>query len=223
MKFTYPEISDVFDTNIKFVNCIIIENQELMWRILVDINNQLDKNEGKSVLSENESILPIAQNLELLTEFIQFDINKKNLINKLIAKMIEDAVEEYQYGKTLNLMSEIEKFLYEMTFSYTGDICFEKCNVDTLIKSVSPRFDSLVDDSICEKIIDYVGLVNEYDRDKLFITYNLRDIVSDSEIELFMENILKKRYNFIMIETKEHNLLSFEKRYIIDKALCEIK
>lgn len=223
MKFTYPELLEVFDTDIEFVNCIIIENQELLYRILVDIYNQLDKNEGKSVLSESETILSISQNLELLTEFIQFDVNKKSLVNRLTAKMIEDAIEEEQYEKTITLLNDVEKFLYDITFSYTGDVCFEKCNIDSLIKAVSPRFDYSSADSVCEKIIDYVELVKEYDKDKLFITYNLRDVVSDSEVENFMEEILKKEYNFIMIETKEHNLSCFEKRYIVDKVLCEIK
>ena len=70
-----------------------------------------DGNEGKSVLSESGKTLPISKNLELLQSFIPFELNKKQLVNKLVASLEREAVGEDQYKKTVELLSEIEKYI----------------------------------------------------------------------------------------------------------------
>lgn len=65
-------------------------------------------------------------------------------------------------------------------------------------------------------------LVREYERDKLFITVNLRSYIDDSEMEKFMKTILQHQIHLIMVENREYERLPDEDRYIIDSGLCEI-
>ena len=76
--------------------------------------------------------------------------------------------------------------------------------------------------SLPEKLLDYMELVTEYECKKLFITYNLRSIVSDNETNLFLDSVLQHEYNVLMIESSEHSRLANEQRYIVDADLCEI-
>ena len=77
-------------------------------------------------------------------------------------------------------------------------------------------------DSLAEKIIDYMELVNEYLGEKLFVTVGLRSFLPDNEAELFMQTILRHGFHCIMIESFSKKKLMNEKRYIIDEDLCEI-
>lgn len=77
-------------------------------------------------------------------------------------------------------------------------------------------------DRLGEKILDYIELVTEYDRKKLFIMLNLRSYIDDSEMEYFMKEVLQRKYHVLMIESSEHKKLLYEKRTVVDAFLCEI-
>ena len=84
MKLVYPEIDFVFETDIEKVNTIVIENPTLFYNLLVDINNQLNGDDGKTVLSIDDKIVDIKNKLCILDHFVPFDINEKNIINSYI-------------------------------------------------------------------------------------------------------------------------------------------
>ena len=65
-------------------------------------------------------------------------------------------------------------------------------------------------------------LIYEFDRQKLFITVNMRSFVSDAEAELFARTVIAHGYRVLMLESAERERLSNENRLIIDGDLCEI-
>lgn len=221
MKFVYPEISKVFDTDIGKVNTIVIENQTLLFSLLSDIYGQIEGNDGKSVLSDNKGILPMSKSAELLTNFIPFELSKKTLISKISASIEKKAVYGDMYLETMELMSLIERYLNKLTFDLACNPVFQKINVNSLIKASGFELNEDYD-SLGEKLLDYFALVREFDHDKLFITLNLRSFLSDSETQLFIDDILRRDINLIMIESSEREAVSGENRLLVDSDLCEI-
>lgn len=222
MKFAHPEISKAFDTECGLVPTLIIENQDFLVRLLEDINNQQNGQDGCSVLSFQNKILPLDKRLELISQFVPFDVNTKSLLNKISADLEKQSVSDEFYEETTQLLNKIESFLYKISFSYNCDIHFQKINSGALIKSMSP-FIETESESLAEKLLDYFELVTEFENKKLFITLNLRSFISDEETELFMQSILSHGFNVLMIESSEHKRLLSESRYIIDSDLCEIE
>ena len=102
-----------------------------------------------------------------------------------------------------------------------NNISFSKINLPSIIKASGMTFREEYD-SLPEKIIDYMELVTEYEREKLFILYNLRSLIPDQETELFLDTLIRHEYNVLMVESCEHTRLSNEQRYIVDSDLCEI-
>ena len=76
--------------------------------------------------------------------------------------------------------------------------------------------------SITERLIDYIELVTEYDRSKVFVLFNLRCLVTTEEIQAFVREVLKREYQVILIDSNEYPLLDREQRVLIDESLCEI-
>ena len=70
--------------------------------------------------------------------------------------------------------------------------------------------------------MDYMELIEEFDRQRLFFTLNMRSFVTDEDMESFSLTAVSHGYHVIGIETSAHPLLSLEKRVIIDSDLCEI-
>ena len=72
------------------------------------------------------------------------------------------------------------------------------------------------------KVLTYMELVREYDRDKLFVLVNLRDYFEDKEVETFLQSALSHKFRILLLDSHEHSKLSCEKRRILDADLCEI-
>lgn len=222
MKITFPEFNKIFDTCVpNKINTLVIENQSLFSRFLLDLDHQLNGFDGKTVVSLSNKPLPVNKTVEVITQFIPFDINKKTLVNKIIAALEKTAVDGYNYQKTVELITEIEKYLDELSFGFDCDIEYSKLEISSILKAVGIEIKSSYD-TVSEKLIDYFELVREFDRDKLFVTVNLRSYIDDIEAESFIDTVIKHEYNVIMLENFEHAKLLSEERYIIDADLCEI-
>ncbi len=220
MKFVYPGINQVFNTEIDRVNTIVVENQKLLTKMISDIVGQIDGYDGDAVVSKEEKAIPIEKNVEGLTDFFPFKINKKMLLTRAATSLVNQAIEN-EYEKTMAILAEVESFLLKQSVNLAGDIYFQKITLDALVKAFGLGFNEDYE-SLGEKIIDYFELVREYDKEKLFILLNFRSFIDDEEAELFFDTILRHKYHVLTIENCEHVHLSNEKCYIIDSDLCEI-
>lgn len=221
MKLVYPEIQHVFDTEGGSIPTLVIENQPLLYRLLCDIRGQLDGSDGKCVVSDGGKVLALDRHLELITEFVPFSVNQKPLLNKAAAALEKAVMEGDLYGEAMRVLREAETFLLKAAFDFRCDLTFPKLSFSSLLKAAGMEFREDYD-SLPEKVLDYMELVTEFERKKLFVLYNFRSVISDREAEIFLETALRHGYNIVMIDSREHARLPNERRYIVDAALCEI-
>ena len=88
MKLVHPLISEIINlSNESKVNILVIENQKLFTRILTELYGQINNCKGEFVFSIDNSPKEISKNIEIINQFIPFEINKKTLIGKLLKKM----------------------------------------------------------------------------------------------------------------------------------------
>ena len=123
---------------------------------------------------------------------------------------------------TIDIEKNVEKFILRITENMEGNLIYSKLSISNIIKSLGIEFEDY-DTNLCEKIIDYMELVREYDHDKLFIFVNLRSYITDYECIRLYDTILRKQFHTIMIDNCEHDICPMEKRIIVDKDNCVIK
>lgn len=222
MKFVYPEIDYVFDTDSGKVNTLVIENPKFLVSLLSDIEKQLRGEDGLSVLSDEGKILSVEKYCELLSEFVPFRINSKTLSTKVASSFEKSAMLEEHYMETMNLLSMVEAYFIKLSLNYNCDFVFPKLNISSLTKAAGIEINEEYD-SLGEKIADYFEFVSEFDRKKLYFTLNLRSFIDDDESGKFIDTVLRHGYNLIMIESCEHRRLPDEERIIVDDSLCIIK
>ena len=73
----------------------------------------------------------------------------------------------------------------------------------------------------CEKILDYMELVRELEREKLFILVNIRSYFNDETMEKFIETVLLHDHKILMLESQSRKRLTRTQRLTIDSDLCE--
>ena len=125
--------------------------------------------------------------------------------------------DEY-YHQTTELLSEIEKYLLDLSLDYRCGLDFSKLSVGALIKASGVEIQQ-DDETLCEKLVDYMGLTTDFQGEKLFITVGLRNFISDQEAEILMETVLQHGLYLFMIESHERKRLRHELRHIVDESL----
>lgn len=221
MKIILPEIDYVFDCGQEKCTCIIVENQKLLYKILEDLSVQMAGESGKTVVSEENITLGIGKYCELISQFAPFDINRKNLLTKVGTRMHQLAVADEHYLKIQEILAGWERYLMELSMEMVGNFEFPKISADSLIKAAGVQVENSYD-SLGEELLDYFELVQEYDMKKLFVLVNLRSYLSDEEMNLFLEGILNRRIEVLLLESTERKMLEYEERYIVDRDLCVI-
>ena len=221
MKLVYPDFNFVLDTESDGINTVIVENQKMMLQFIKDIKGQVSGDDGKAVLSDDGKIVPISKRLEFLDQFVPFETNRKTLLSKAYAAAEKASVNPQNYERTMQALSELEKYLYDLMFETGLDMDIEVPSVTTILKACGAVFkeDGV---SLCEDILNYCVNVNELEQKKLFVTYNLRSLVDAEELELFLKSVISHGVNLIMLENQEYEELHVEQRHIIDYDLCEI-
>lgn len=203
------------------VQSLIIENQKLFRFLISDIDNQIKGFSGETVLSIDNKPAVLGKHVELLTEFAQLDINQKRFLTQILVQLDKIAVDEINFCPTQELLALIEKHIQGLAFALPVDIELSKLSFSVLLKALGI---TIIDDNnhAAEKLIDFCQMVSAQEREKLFITVNLRTYFTDEELNLFLETAYANKYQFLMIESVERGKLLNETRRIIDIDLCEI-
>ena len=220
MILAHPQMDTVLDFDGAFVNALVVENPDFYRHLLCDLYGQLQGDEGKLVLSDKGKTLVISKWVELVDNCIHFELNRKSLLTKICFTMERTAVSEAFFLKTSELLSALECYMDELTFELPGDIVCEKCSVAGLLKGIGITLRDEYEDPL-ERLLDFMELVREFDRDKLFVLMGLRSLFSDRQVEVFLKTVLDHGYRVLLLDSVAREKLSLEKRLTIDIDLCE--
>ena len=218
MNFVYPDINFVFNTTEKGVHTLVIENQSMFQTLITDIYDQIQGSDGKSVISFENKPLPFAKHCEILSQFIPFSLNKKTLVTKITQLLTTRAVVDEHFVEMAELLAKVETIMYDLAFDFE----FNSITAEALIKAAGVSLKEEYE-SLAEKVIDYMEMVNTLERRKLYILVNFRSYVSDEEMIYFIDTVLRHALNVLIIESTERSILKGELRYLVDESLCEIQ
>ncbi len=223
MKFAYPDISEIIHWSRPLIPTLVIENQSLFRKLLKDMYLSADGTSTPLVLSRDNKPIDFAKYAEILTDFVNFNINQKTLLTKVCAALERNAVSAEHYLGTQELLCAIENSVSTWAFDFPCDIVASKISVSNLLKAIGVEVHDAYhgEHGDAERIIDYMELVREFDRDKMFVTVNMRSYFSDAVIESFMHTAILHEYKVLMIDSKSHPLLKTESRWTVDADLCE--
>ena len=221
MKLVYPEIDTVINFNEGRFPAVVIEHPTLFYRFVDDLYRQANGKDGAAILSVENEPLPITGNLDLLSDFFTFEINRKTLLNKIISKLEKQALAPEFYERSQHLLGEIEKLIYDLAFQNDLELEPDKLSVTSLLKSSGL---SLKEEypNLAEKILVYMELMSSNSLANVFVLVNIRSILDRTTLELFTDSCCRQQYNILLIDNKEYIKLSREDRIIVDEDLCEI-
>lgn len=215
----HPNLDSLMEFGEEQVCTLVIENLVFFRSFLQDINEQINGMAGKAVLSVDDRPVSFASNAELIDSWLSFSLNRKTLINKVIGALEQKAVCE-AYLQTAELLGGIERLVTEMSESFPCDLVCKKLTIGNVFRGIGVELSEEGADPL-EKLLDYMELVREFDREKLFFLVNLRSWYPDETIELFLQSVLGHGHKVMLIDSRDCQRLPSERRVTIDSDLCE--
>lgn len=221
MKLCHPDMERMLDFETGPIQTLVIENIIFFRKYIYDLYQQLDGESGDLILSDTNKCIPISKNVEIIDNFLHFDINTKTLTNKLSALLEKISVLEGYYLKTNELLCNIEQWVNTIAFTMPCDVICSKCTTANILKAIGVTVRDTSNDPL-ERILDYMELVRELDNEKLFVFVNLHSFFSRNELNEFLKTAREHGYMMLLLESEQRYITNFEKILIIDKDLCEI-
>lgn len=220
--FTYPPVDLIADIPENKVLTIIAENPKLMYELAEDIYNQINGNSGSVVFSENYVPIKPQKAVDLITQFVPFTVNRKDILNKIYTKVNQTSINEKFYKDTQEILSHIELYLYNITEELNVETNFVRPNE---ITGILKAFDLKIvenEQSLVDKILEYIIACRDYRGCNWFITVGLRNYITSEEAELLFQSVLLNDVTLVCIEGSSQNKVKNETRIIIDNDLCII-
>lgn len=220
MMLAHPAMDTVFSFDGDWVNSMVVESPDFLRGFLQDIKGQIAGLSGEAVLSIDNVPVPFSAYADLIDDVVSFSINRKPLLNKLASRMERLAMDEAHYLQTAQLMAGLEKYLNGFSFDLPCGINCGKLSFSGVLRSAGVE---ILDDyeNDLERILDYMELIRELDRDRLFFLINLRCFYSDMEMQRFVESVCTRQHRVLLIDCVAKSRLQRERRVTIDMDLCE--
>ena len=222
MMIVYPPIGLEVCIPSGKVQTIVIEDQRLFYEITNDLYSQINGSSGDTVISENYVPLQLSKAADIITQFIPFTSNKKDILSGIYNELKERAVDEAQYNVTQELYTYVEKYLYDLTED--TDVEIEYCRPGD-ISVILKAFDLHIveaDKKLNERLFEYMLAARKYKKRAVFVTVGLRNYITDRDAKDLFQSILLNGLTLVCLESQAHSPIENEARVIIDKDLCII-
>lgn len=221
MKMVYHSMQNHIMVNSGRITSVVVENPDYYYEMLWNLARQIKGEAGDWVISEDDVPQSVNKKIELIKDMVDFEINKKALLTKIISSCEKTALDEIHIDKTMQLLASIEQYMEMLRENYDIDLNYDKITIAQLLKTVGITI-NMSSDKPLEILYSYMKLVREFVGEKIFVFVNLRSFVSAHDFSEFVRTITYHGYQVVFFENKEYPRVQDENRIIIDYDLCEI-
>jgi CRISPR type II-A-associated protein Csn2 len=221
MKIAYGKMTNVIEIQQDKVVSLVIENPKALYEFLIELKNAIEGTDTQIVISENDKPIEISPKVVLITDFVNFTINQKSLISKILSELEKTSKNEPFYTRSQEILSSFENYIFDMASSLPCEISCEKLNMSSVLHSagivVLDEYDTLE-----ERLLAYMDLARELEKKELFIFVNVRCLIEHKRLQLMVDTALLREHKILFIDSMEYPRLAQEERTIIDNDWCEI-
>lgn len=173
MKVAYDKITTVIEINTDQIAGLVVENERMLYQLLIDLRRALEGEESGIIISKEERPISIPKTVALVTDFVNFTLNQKSLLTKIVGELEKISKNEMFYQESQKVLAYIEQYILGLTMDFPCELSCEKISMQNLLKSVgiviTDNYDSLE-----ERLLAYMDLEREYEAKELFVFVNLR-------------------------------------------------
>lgn len=199
-----------------------IENPNLLAKFIKDFR---DGNcDDAEIAFEHKGKLLDKKDIDLIIDFHALSLSNKNIVSKIFNKI------EYDFKADYYKLMQFNEFANEFKANFIAllddlDIVSnvtDEFNLKNALNFIEFKPENY-DDSLVDKIMQYMNIITETNMYKLLCLVNLKAYIDSKTIEAIIEYSLYKKLPIVMIEYHHDNIvIKNELKLLIDKDLCDI-
>lgn len=204
------------------VSVIVVEDVTLRLPIIEELYSQVLGKDGSWLLVENEKNYELDKKAEIILEPFSLELNNKKVKTKLYQD-IKTIAEDFFFSQGLEVHSNICNYLENLFERIPYPVKYkEEWNMLEILKAYSVELEE-ESDSICEKLFNYIKLINQVCGISIFIIVNLKQYLAKEQITELYKIAMYSKIQLVLIEFNMCNeKLECEDIYILDKDSCII-
>lgn len=201
---------------------VVIENPTIWRDIQKSFIKQISGEEMNWILSQEEAEIAWNKYVELILNPLFVDENCKHVSSKFLQSIQNISVSEKRWLRYQELNRIIHNFFYDIEMELDFDFEIDE-NIDTakLARAVGIHIVQEYDTDL-ERLIKYCILVRDLLKIQVFIFFDLKRFFPKKEIQIFYDEAKGRKWNIILFESGQFNVLRDEKYFILDKDGCFI-
>lgn len=200
---------------------IIIENQKYFREFVKDFYFHDESGSGIS-LTENGKSLKFKDDVDVIINPLKLDFGNRKAVTNLLKVLVETSLSENFYLSTNRLKTKIVKYLNDVINSeqFGFEVEADDFSLDQIAKAVNFHVVGDEDDFV-ELITDYLEMMRELAKTKLFVFIALRSFVDNGELKRLQKNISDRQIDVLLVEDQTRDKIDGLSRMTIDEDLCD--
>lgn len=222
MKLVERELGLEIELKENVVPVIVVENVALRILMVEELYSQVMGKDGNWLLVKNEKNYDLSKEAEIILEPFSLELNNRKVKTKLFQD-IKTIAQDFCFEPGLEVHSHICNYLESLLERIPYPVKYEEeWNILELLKAYGVE---LVEecDSICEKLFNYIKLINDVCGTDVFITVNIKQYLTEVQINELYKLAMYSKIQLVLIEFNMYNKkYDCEEIYILDKDNCII-
>lgn len=219
MIFQYKGFNFKIDFEEKNIFSLIVENKRAYRKIIEDLVNNSNIEDGNIILSMNNKLVMPEKEIFVFLDYFNFDINKF-VLNKYY-KELKNLSENEFLNETLEIKEILKDYINKLIENNYSLKFEDDLDVSQILKAFSIKFERSED--LLLNLFEWLKILNELLGYEIFFFINLENFLSENELLEFSKFIVYNEYKVVFLENFYRNKLSDnDNLIIIDNDLCEI-
>lgn len=223
LMFACPQFSEPIVLRENTVHTLVLEKPAACRKFLSEFMLQKSGGEGGIVLSENFEPIALSAYAELIIDPLTVQPNTRPVLTKLYSALANTANDETHFAEFSELQAHIEAFLYSVCEAQETELVFNGgLEAAQLFKAADVRFDFASERPLTERLLDYMRVNSQYLKTKVFLLYNIKDVLEKEELETLCQALFYNKILFLLVQSEAKYRVANETQWILDNDLCEI-
>ena len=219
MIFQYKGFNFKIDFEEKNIVSLIVENKRVYRKIVEDLVNNLNIEDGNIILSRNNKLIIPEKEFFVFLDYFNFDINKF-VLNKYY-KELKNLSENEFLNETLEIKEILKDYINKMVENNYSLKFEDDLDVSQILKAFSIKFERSED--LLLNLFEWLKILNEILGYEIFFFINIENFLSEDELLEFSKFILYNKYKVVFLENFYRNkLFDDDSLIVIDNDLCEV-
>ena len=221
MKLVNAEYGIALELDENRITILVIEAKKLRIKILEELYQQCQGENGGFILSDHDQILKIQKVVDILLSPFSLDCNNRKILAKLYQEIRECGNEEF-FSEKEEINSDIlllfDKIMANVPYNITTTLDFDLAE---LCKLYNVQLEQ-TGETLLERLMDYLRAMSQLCTYKVFILLNFTMYLSKGELGKLYEFAAYQKVYLLFIEYVASSSIADEKTCIIDEDGCII-